>query len=284
MSGGMQPGIIVISSHVAHGAVGNRIMVPVLETMGFAVIAVPSIVLPWHPGMGARYGRPSRGKLAIEDFVAILDDLSGAAFLGGVGGIITGYLGDAAQAAPAAKLVQALKRANPQALYLCDPVIGDTSGLYVPEETAIAIRDQLMPLADIATPNRHELGYLSGNAITDTPMSVKAAAALAPREIVVTSAFAPAGRAGNLLCGNERWLCHHPAVEKAPNGTGDMLAAAFLGARLQGLSAVEALHKASQWTAQSVLNTAETGSDALSFPVAHAGSTSGVDAVLDRLA
>ncbi len=45
---------------------------------------------------------------------------------------------------------------------LCDPVIGDHGGLYVPEAVATAIRDRLMPLATLATPNRFELAWLTG--------------------------------------------------------------------------------------------------------------------------
>ncbi|TGR73387.1 pyridoxal kinase, partial [Mesorhizobium sp. M1C.F.Ca.ET.189.01.1.1] len=44
--------VIVISSHVARGSVGNRAAVFALETRGFPVWAVPTIILPWHPGHG----------------------------------------------------------------------------------------------------------------------------------------------------------------------------------------------------------------------------------------
>ena len=45
---------------------------------------------------------------------------------------------------------------------LVDPVLGDAGRLYVAQETAEAIRDRLIPLADIATPNLFELGWLTG--------------------------------------------------------------------------------------------------------------------------
>ncbi len=46
---------------------------------------------------------------------------------------------------------------------LVDPVIGDfKKGLYVSEETARAIRDWLIPLAQIVTPNRFEAEVLMG--------------------------------------------------------------------------------------------------------------------------
>ena len=81
-----------------------------------------------------------------------MQDLERAPWLGEVGAILTGYLGNPEQAKAVAGLVKKVKQRNPNALYLCDPVIGDQKGLYVPEATAIGIRDHLMPLADIATP------------------------------------------------------------------------------------------------------------------------------------
>ena len=46
---------------------------------------------------------------------------------------------------------------------LVDPVIGDyKKGLFVSEETARAIRDQLVPLAQVVTPNRFEAEVLLG--------------------------------------------------------------------------------------------------------------------------
>ena len=44
--------VIVVSSHVARGSVGNRAAVFALETLGHPVWAVPTVLLPWHPGHG----------------------------------------------------------------------------------------------------------------------------------------------------------------------------------------------------------------------------------------
>ena len=44
--------VIVISSHVARGSVGNRAAVFALEVLGHPVWAIPTIVLPFHPGHG----------------------------------------------------------------------------------------------------------------------------------------------------------------------------------------------------------------------------------------
>ena len=71
--------------------------------------------------------------------------------------MITGYLGDAATGAAAAEMVTAAKEVNPNALYLLDPVLGDDGKLYVREGVEAAIAEELLPLADIVTPNLFEL-------------------------------------------------------------------------------------------------------------------------------
>ena len=65
-----QGAVIVISSHVMRGSVGNRAAVFALETLGHQVWALPTIVLPWHPG----HGRSTRLTFAEADFEAAIDD------------------------------------------------------------------------------------------------------------------------------------------------------------------------------------------------------------------
>ncbi|NJR13534.1 MAG: pyridoxal kinase [Phyllobacteriaceae bacterium] len=189
---------------------------------------MPTTILPWHPGMNRALGSASRATLADAQFEALLADIAAAAPLLPIAGIISGYLGHAAQAQPIAALVRAVKAAHPNALYVCDPVTGDAGGLYVPEATALAVRACLLPLADIVTPNRFELGWLTGRNVETVDAAVDAARHLAVARVLVTSAPLAEGRTGNLLVGQHNFLCHHPAFAPVPNGTGDMLAAAFL--------------------------------------------------------
>ena len=80
-----------------------------------------------------------------------MKDLERAPWLGEVAGVLSGYLGDARQAVDVAALVHRVKAKNPNALYVCDPVMGDAGGLYVPEATAEAMRD----LSAAARRHRH---------------------------------------------------------------------------------------------------------------------------------
>ena len=259
----IHPSVIVISSHVVRGSVGNRAAVFALETLGFPVWAVPTVVLPWHPG----HSRATRIVPPAADFSALIDDLCSSPWLAEVGGVLSGYLGDAGQAADVARLVGAVRNANPDALYMCDPVIGDTGGLYVPEAVAKAIASKLVPIADIATPNVHELAWLSGAPIGDSGSMTAAAETLGPARVLVTSALAMmAGSTGNLLVsGGQSVMAEHRLIPNAPNGLGDLMSATFLARLLEGVAEEKALQMATGSVFEILARTSRRGADELTL-------------------
>lgn len=255
------PAVIVISSHVVRGTVGNRAAVFALESLGFQVWAVPTVILPWHPG----HGRATRVVPDSADFAAMMDDLCAAPWLSEVGAVLSGYLGNAAQAGAVAKLVEAVKKLNPKATYLCDPVIGDEGGLYVPEATAKAIADQLLPLADIVTPNRFELAWLTQTELNDNQAIMNAADSLDAATVIATSAIPMmTGSTGNLLVNlQETVMAEHRLVDGPTNGLGDLTAALFLARRLMGDSNEKALRHTTAAVFETLARAAKRGSDEL---------------------
>lgn len=255
--------VIVISSHVVRGTVGNRAMVFALETLGFPVWAVPTVTLPWHPG----HGPATRIVAPAKEFAAMLKDLEGAKWLGEVGAVLTGYLGDAAQAEAVASLVEKVKSQNANAIYLCDPVMGDSGGLYVPEDVAAAQRDRLMPLADIATPNRHELEWMTGVTLESAAAVADAALDVGPPTMLVTSSPALMARStGNLLVTAEAaMMAEHRVIDNPPNGLGDLTAAVFLARLLQGQDAQKALQATTESVFEVLARTAKRGADELTL-------------------
>jgi pyridoxine kinase len=255
-----KPAVIVVNSLVARGGVGGRASVFALERLGFPVWAVPTVLLSWHPG----HGPASRIVPQTEDFQRLLADLTTAQWLSEVGAILTGYLGDAAQVEWVVRLVQALKACNPGALFLCDPVIGDHGRLFQSETLAMAVRDRLVPLADIVTPNRFELGWCTGAAANDNAGLVNAARRLGRPEVVVTSAFAGPGDLGNLVIARDRVYCaSHAAMPSVPNGTGDVLAALYLAHRLSDEPPEEALRRSVSATLRLAERARRLGADEL---------------------
>lgn len=255
--------IIVISSHVVRGTVGNRAAVFALETLGHRVWALPTVILSWHPG----HGRATRVTMPEAEFQSIVDDLIDAPWIGEVRAVLSGYLGTAGQAEGVARLVTALKQRNPDLFYACDPVIGDANGLYIPVEVAASVRDRLLPLASLATPNRFELSWLAGAELDTNAAILEAALGLGPPRVLVTSAVAMMnGGTGNLyLSGSHALLAEHRLVENPPNGAGDLLAAVFLARLLQGLSEEPALRMATASVFEVIARTAKRGADELTL-------------------
>ncbi|WP_075214125.1 pyridoxal kinase [Mongoliimonas terrestris] len=252
--------VLVVSSHVVRGSVGARSAF-VLERLGHRVWSLPTVILPWHPG----HGRAHRVPVPAEDFKALAADLARAPWLGEVGAVVSGYLADPAQATAIADLVAAVKARNPDALYLCDPILGDDGGLYVREDVAAAQRDVLMPVADLATPNRFELGWLTGRPVDSLPAVADAARTLSPKKVVVTSA--PAMMRGKiasaLVTARDMVVAETPMIERAPSGTGDLFGALLVSRLLEGRPDEQALASAVAGTFELVARSVKAGSDEL---------------------
>lgn len=255
--------VIVISSHVVRGSVGNRAAVFALESLGFPVWALPTVVLPWHPG----HGPSTRLTFGESEFDHAIDDLIGAPWLGEVKAVLSGYFGNAAQPRAIARLVRALRARDPDLLYVCDPVMGDVGGLYLGEETAVAIRDALIPLASVATPNRYELEWLVGARLSTNAEIMEAALLLGPSRMLVTSAVPMmAGGTGNLyLSGKHALLAEHRLIDNPPNGLGDLTSALFLARLLAGVPEERALQLTTASVFEILARTAKRGGDELTL-------------------
>lgn len=261
-----RPPILIISSHVADNSVGGRLTAFALERLGFPVWLVPSISLARHPKRGAGEAiRPD-----IRHFQDHLNRLVAAHQETPLAGIVTGYLGDPDQVPIIADTIRTLKETAPDLTYLCDPVLGDGSALYVAEPLAEAIRQDLFPLADMATPNLFETGWLLG---TDAPLADAKAvmahvskAQTLPSSLVVTSVPGMMqGQIGNLLWRNNTvpLLFEHPAMPRALNGTGDLLAGLLLGQYLALQDLETACQKASASLFELTARAAKEGLDDL---------------------
>ncbi len=253
--------VIVISSHVVRGSVGNRAAVFALEILGYPVWAVPTVILPWHPG----HGRADRIIIAPEQFMTLISDLQKSPWINEVGAILTGYMGHPDHVAAVAELVKSVKQRNPEVLYLCDPVIGDLGGLYVPEITAQAIRDRLLPLADIASPNRFELSWLTQSELQNNQELMLAAMRAGPEIMLVTSAFPMLeGGTGNLLVhGQSAFMAEHRIVQGPTNGLGDLTGALFLARMMERMQPEKALQKTTAAVFEIMARAAKRGADEL---------------------
>jgi pyridoxine kinase len=230
--------VLSISSQVAYGPVGNSASVPALQAAGFTVSQVPTIILSNHPGLG----KPSGVKLPATELEAILKSLDGLGVLDSCIGVMTGYFASADQIQIVATFVRGMKEKNSSLYVLVDPVLGDDDSLYVSNEVANAIRDELLPLATCITPNRFELGWLSGKPVSNKSEALIAAASLPCKEILATSIPLDADNVATLAITRDEYAeTSGPVKSSVPHGTGDFLAGLYLSARLNGYESPEAL-------------------------------------------
>ena len=145
--------------------------------------------------------------------------------------------------------------------------MGDLGGLYIPQATAEAIRDELIPLASVATPNRYELAWMVGADLDSNAAIMDAALSLGPPRMLVTSAVPMmAGGTGNLyLSGRHALLAEHRLIDNPPNGLGDLLAAVFTARLLEGVEEERALQLATAAVFEILARTARRGGDELTL-------------------
>ncbi len=257
--------VLSIQSDVVRGHVGNAAARFALQRLGVDAWAVPTVLLSNHPGHGK-----FRGDVTSAAAIAsLIDGLDAHGWLARCDGVISGYLGAADQARAVADAVRRVKAQNPLAVYLCDPVFGDDDGAYARPGVAEAMARELVPLADVVTPNRFELTSLTSKKIESAADAVAAVRALGKTEAVVTSVPFEGGRIGTVaVVGSSAWAVAAPRIAQVPNGSGDLLAALYLAARLDGREVAAALSAACS-TVDGVLR-ASAGVDELRLVAAQA--------------
>lgn len=222
--------ILAISSQVARGAVGLSAIVPALQALGHEVIALPTVLLSNHPG----HPNVSGTRIGPDTLAGMLDALDRNGWLAGLDAVLTGYLPSVAHVAFAASAIARVRAASPAAIHLCDPVLGDApTGLYIAEDAARALRDVLVPGADIVKLNRFEASWIAGGA---APVSVRVAC------VVTSAAHAEEGYLLNIArIGAVQVSCRVAERPVVPKGTGDLFSGLLLGYRLAGDSWTTAL-------------------------------------------
>ncbi len=213
--------VLCISSQTVYGPVGNSAAVPALQAEGHEVMQIPTVVLSNHPGHGKPAGQALPAAL-IEDMFSALERIDAFQHLNAV---MTGYFANGAQVVAAAKQIAALKAKHESLQVLVDPVIGDHGAVYVGVDVAEAIRDELLPLATITTPNQFELTWLAGS---------DHATGLNVAETIITSVPFATDRLATILHVDGRRFTHTLKRQAhVPHGTGDFLAGCYLAQRLK---------------------------------------------------
>jgi pyridoxine kinase len=236
--------ILSIQSEVVTGHVGNAAARFALQRLGHEAWCIPTVLLSSHAGHPGFAGEATTAALLQK----LVDALQAQGRLAQCDGLVSGYLGSPEQAAIVAETVRRAKLANPKLLYCLDPAFGDDGRIYARPGVAEAMRDTLLPLADIATPNAFELSVLSGMPVLD-PASAAAAATSLNRPLVVAKSVPLPQRLGALAVINGTpFVASTPIIANAPRGVGDLFAALFFGHYLFGKRTAQALDLATRGT------------------------------------
>ena len=224
--------ILSIQSSVAYGHVGNSAATFPLMRLGVEVWPVITVHFSNHTGYGAWRGP----LLAPSDVADVVAGIADRGVLGRVDAVLSGYQGAAEMGAEILQAVQLVRAENPAAIYCCDPVIGDVGrGIYVRPGIPEFMRDQVVPAADVVTPNHFELDFLTGRTTNTLGEVLDAAQELqhrGPKVVLVTSTVLEGDHPDEInmlaVSADGAWQVTTPRLERNFTGSGDLTSALFL--------------------------------------------------------
>ena len=256
--------ILSIQSHVAYGHVGNAAATFPLQRLGVEVWPIHTVQFSNHTGYGVWTGKVFEASLITE----LVKGIAERGALPRCDGVLSGYMGSAETGAAILDAVAQAKAANPNALYCCDPVIGDVGrGVFVRPGIPEFMRESAVPAADVITPNQFELDLLSGRSSAtraDAVAAIDSLHQLGPEAVLVTSLHTDEtpDDAIDLVASDSmgRYRVRTPKLPISVNGAGDAIAALFFAHYLASGSAGEALSRAGSSIYGLLKATADAGS------------------------
>ncbi len=261
--------ILSIQSSVAYGHVGNSAAVFPLQRMGFEVWPVNTVQFSNHTG----YGQWRGSVLPAEDVAGIVRGIEERGVLGSCDAVLSGYMGDASLGEIIVGAVGRVKGLNEEAVYCCDPVMGDVGrGFFVRPGIPEFVKEVAVPAADVITPNQFELEFLTGVEVGDLDDALEAAEKarkLGPETVLTTSLRRRDATADTIemlaVSGEGAWLVQTPLLALEVNGAGDATAALFLAHLLRGAPLSEALSMTASAVYAVLEETYRTGSKEIRF-------------------
>ncbi|MCW2164506.1 Pyridoxal kinase [Microbacterium hydrothermale] len=256
--------VLSIQSAVAYGHVGNSAAVFPLQRIGVEVLPVYTVNFSNHTGYGAWRG-PLISPADVADVIAGIEDRG---IFPEIDVVLSGYQGGEGIGDVIIDAVARVKKANPDAVYACDPVMGNAkSGCFVAPAIPELLRERVVPVADIITPNQFELGFLTGTepgSIDSTLESADLVRARGPRTVLVTSVERPDREPDTIemmvVDDAGAWIVQTPLIPMKANGSGDVTAALFTAHYRRSGDAADALARTASSVFDLLSNTYESGS------------------------
>ncbi|WMN89612.1 pyridoxal kinase PdxY [Vibrio parahaemolyticus] len=238
-------GILSIQSHVSFGHAGNSSAVFPMQRMGFEVWPIHTVQFSNH----TQYQEGWTGRaFSADDISELVRGLGNIGALEKCQAVLTGYQGSAEQCLAVEETVTQVKSNNPDALYVCDPVMGaPDKGCIVAPGIAENLLTRLMPMADVIVPNQFELSQFAEMEIHTLEEAITAcqrALAKGPKVVLVKHLYCLDNGSFNMLLATQDgiYLAKRPHFEfaKQPVGVGDLISAIFTAGLLKGWSPKQA--------------------------------------------
>lgn len=246
------PTVLSIQSAVAYGHAGNSAAVFPMQRLGVDVWPVITV----HFSNNTSYATCRGPLLTPQDIHEVITGIAELGVLNRVDAVLTGYQGAEEVGAEILYAVDLVAASNPQAVYCCDPVMGDVDlGFFVRPGVPEFLRDRVIPRAQVITPNHFELDFLTGRHTTTIPevlAAVDALRARGPQTVLVTSVVHAGQSTGTLdmvaVDSDGAWLITTPLLDRRFTGSGDLTSAMFLTALLAGEGTPGALEQTAATT------------------------------------
>ena len=246
--------ILTIQDISCVGQCSMTVALPILSACGHETCILPTAVLSTHTG---GFGKPAVVHLegAVEPFWHHWQE-NGITF----DGILVGYIGNVSGIQAVREIAENLLA--PEGLLIVDPAFGDHGKIYSGLSDAyVAEMTALCEQADILLPNLTEAALFAGMPYREDPDENYVSAVLdnlSNPQVVLTGIGYREGETGVVLQqGGRRFHYAHQKLGKSYHGTGDMFAASFTGALMQGKPAEEAVRIAAEFVCRSIRNTME---------------------------
>ncbi|MGR5095347.1 pyridoxal kinase PdxY [Vibrio maritimus] len=242
-------GIISIQSHVVYGHAGNSSAVFPMQRMGFEVWPIHTVQFSNH----TQYQQGWKGKaFSADDISELISGIANIEQLKNCQALLSGYQGSADQCLAVLEAVRQVKAQNPDAIYVCDPVMGDPEkGCIVPQGTTEYLVNDVMPSADVIVPNQFELAQFTNMEITDLDSAVVAcqkALSRGPKMVLVKHLHSVSDDKFTMMLATKSgcFIAQRPHLKfaKQPVGVGDLISALFTAGLLKGWSAEQAFEHA----------------------------------------
>ncbi|EPW6709248.1 pyridoxal kinase PdxY [Vibrio parahaemolyticus] len=233
--------ILSIQSHVVYGHAGNSSAVFPIQRMGIDAWPIHTVQYSNH----TQYEQGWKGqKFCSDDIRTLLLGLDNINTLGECGAVLSGYQGSPDQCKAVADVVRSVKESNHNAIYVCDPVMGDPDkGCIVADGVREEITQSLLPISDVIVPNQYELTAMTGveiHSVYDAVTACKEALKLGPKIVLVKHLHSIDSDMFSMILATPKacYLTQRPNIEfkQQPVGVGDLISAVFTACLMKNMS------------------------------------------------